>query len=96
VRINGHGERRSHLRRVQVRLRVQRELVAAFGGQRQAHDAARVRDHEVDGRGGDLLGRDDEVALVFAVFVIDQHDHLPALRSSSTSGIEENAISRRL
>ena len=31
--------------------------------------------HEVDGFGGNLLGGHGEVALVFAVFVVDDDDH---------------------
>ena len=36
-----------------------------------------LRDHEVDRLGRDLLGGDDQVALVLAVLVIDQDDHAP-------------------
>jgi len=31
-------------------------------------------DHEIDGLGGDVLGRHDQVALVFAVFFVDQNN----------------------
>ena len=40
-----------------------------------AQPAAGLADHEVDRRGRDELRRHDEVALVFAVLVVDQHDH---------------------
>ena len=53
----------------------QSELFAALPGQRQADQAARVAGHEVDRvRRGELRG-DDQVALVLAVLVIDQHEH---------------------
>ena len=51
------------------------KLVAAFGSQRQADQPAPVDGHEVDGFGGDELGGHGEVALVFAVFVIDDDQH---------------------
>ena len=49
--------------------------VAALAGQGQADQAAAVLGHEVDGSGVAELGRDDEVALVLAVLVVDQHEH---------------------
>jgi hypothetical protein len=41
-----------------------------------------VPGHEVDRLGRDEFGRDDEVALVLAVFFVDQDDHRPALMSA--------------
>jgi hypothetical protein len=55
----------------------QAELTAARFGQRQADQAAAVGGHEVDGLGRDVLGGHHEVALVLAVFFIDQDDHAP-------------------
>ena len=46
--------------------------------QREADQAATVFGHEVDRLGGRHLGRDHQVALVFAVLVVDQDEH-PAL-----------------
>jgi hypothetical protein len=51
------------------------ELLAAFLGQRQADQAAAVFGHEVDGFGSDELGGEHQVALVLAVFLVDQDDH---------------------
>ena len=45
-------------------------------GERQADEAAAVLGHEVDGLGRDLLGGHDEVALVLAILVVDEDDHL--------------------
>jgi hypothetical protein len=53
----------------------QREAVADFFGQRQADQAARVADHEIDRLGRDEIGRQHQVAFVFAVFFVDQNDH---------------------
>ena len=50
-------------------------LPAALAGQRQAHQAARVRDHEVDVGRAHQLGGHDQVAFVLAVLVVDDHDH---------------------
>ena len=44
--------------------------------ERDADEAAPVRGHEVDGLGRDELRRHREVALVLAVLVVDEDDHL--------------------
>ena len=46
-----------------------------FRGQRQADQPAPVGGHEIDGLGRYLLGRHGQVALILAVFVVDQNDH---------------------
>ena len=51
------------------------ELVVALLGDGEADEAASVFRHEVDGFGGDVFGGDDQVAFVFAVFVIHEDDH---------------------
>ena len=51
------------------------ELVAAVFGQRQTDQAAAVDRHEIDDLRRHLLGRTDEIALILAVFVIDDDDH---------------------
>ena len=53
----------------------QAELLDALAGQRQADQAAGVAGHEVDRVGRRELRRDDQVALVFAVLVVDQDEH---------------------
>ena len=50
------------------------ELVAALDGDGGAEHASGVLQHEVHLLGGDLLGSDDEVALILTVLVI-HHDH---------------------
>src|SRR5205085_7609076 len=55
----------------------QAELLATLTGQAEADQAARVRRHEVDRiRRGELRGA-DEVALVLALGIVDDDDHLP-------------------
>ena len=51
------------------------QLVALLARERQTHQPPRLAHHEIDGGGSDFLGGDDEIAFVFAVFVIDQDDH---------------------
>ena len=53
----------------------QAELFDALLGEGEADQAAGVAGHEVDRVGRGELRRDDEVAFVFAVFVIDQDEH---------------------
>src|SRR5690606_32645438 len=60
---------------VVVHHRRQAQLLAALARQRQAHQAACVRDHEVDVGGPHQLGGHDQVALVLAVLVVDDDDH---------------------
>ena len=57
-------------------LQRQLERVGLLLGERQADQAAAVLGHEVDGLGRDLLGGHGQVALVLAVLVVDEDDHL--------------------
>lgn len=53
----------------------QPEFFDHFAVHRQADQAARVFDHEVDGFGRDELRRHQQVAFVFSVFGIGDDDH---------------------
>ena len=55
--------------------RRQLQALAHFARERQADQAARVAGHEVDGFGRDVVGGDDDVALVLAVFLVHQDHH---------------------
>lgn len=55
------------------------ELLAAGFSQRKADQATAEFGHEIDRFGRDVFGGHDEVALVFAVFFIDQDDHATGL-----------------
>ena len=55
----------------------QPQLAAAFGGQREADEAAAESRHEVDVIGAHLLRRHDEVAFVLAILVVHDHHHAP-------------------
>jgi len=51
------------------------EVVCSILGEGEADESSAVAGHEIDGFGGDEFGGQGEVALVFAVFVIDNYDH---------------------
>ena len=51
------------------------QLAAARFGECEADQAAAVLGHEVDGLWRDMLGGDDEVAFVLAVFLVYEYDH---------------------
>ena len=72
------------------------QLAAALFGQRQADQAAPVRDHEVDGFGRDELGGHDQVALVLAVFLIDQDDDAAGAQLGDDLGDRGDAVGFRL
>ena len=61
--------------------RMQIQPLADLGQDRHAKLAAAVRDHEIDGLRRDSLGSADKIALVFAVFGVDDH-HYFALADS--------------
>jgi hypothetical protein len=71
------GERGGRRVQVDAGQQAQADPVAQGAGHGQAEPPAGVPDHEVDGLRGDLLGRDDDVALVLPVLVVDQDDHPP-------------------
>jgi len=74
-----HGERGAVRRLVVGDHLLQAELAAARVGQRQADQAAAVLGHEVDRVRGGEFGSHHQVALVFAVFFVDQYDHAAGL-----------------
>ena len=51
------------------------ETLAVFAAQGQANQAASKARHEVDRVRRDVVGCQQQIALVFAVFFIDQNDH---------------------
>jgi hypothetical protein len=73
--LDGDGEGRGMFGAVAGRHGRQLQQLAALAGQGQADQAAAEAGHEVDGLGRDVVGRQDQVALVFAVFLVDQDDH---------------------
>ena len=77
ARLDRDRERRPEVGRVLLDHRRQLELVAALLGQREADQAAALARHEVDRLGRDLLGREDEVALVLPVLVVHDDDEPP-------------------
>ncbi|MCY1450942.1 hypothetical protein D9M71_677830 [compost metagenome] len=74
-RLDADGEVGLELRGIGLHHRRQAQVGGALAGERQAHQAAAVGDHEVDVRRLDQLGGHDQVAFVLAVFVIDDDHH---------------------
>ncbi len=77
--VNGHGERRAEHRCVVLDLTRQLQLVAAAHGYRRTQHTACVFQHEIDLFGSDFLGSHDEVALILAVFVVNDDDEFAGL-----------------
>ncbi|MNM47980.1 hypothetical protein D3C81_589570 [compost metagenome] len=63
------------LRGIGLHHRRQTEVGGAGAGQRQAHQATAVGDHEIDVRRLDQLGGHDQITFVLTVLVIDDDDH---------------------
>ena len=80
ARLDRDGERGLVPRAVVRAHQRQAELLDALAGQRQADQAARVAGHEVDRVGRGELRRDDQVALVLPVLVVDQDEHAAVAR----------------
>ena len=55
------------------------ELVEALAVNRRADESLGIRRHEVDVLRRDRRGGDDQVALVLAVLIVDDDDHLAVL-----------------
>ncbi len=74
--VDGDGEGRSPHGGVDGRLGVEVESVAVAFAEGEAEVSAGDGEHEVDGLGRDMLSGEDEVALVLAIFIVDEDDHL--------------------
>ena len=72
--IDGDGEGRTEHAGVVLHLVGQLEGIAALYGDGGTQDAASFAQHEVHVFGRDEFGSHDEVAFVFAVFVVDDND----------------------
>ncbi len=55
----------------------QTELAGACFGDRQADETACVRHHEIDRLRRHVVGGQDDIAFVFAIFIVNQNDHAP-------------------
>ena len=76
-RLDADGKVGVELGGVGLHHRRQAQLRAALAGQRQAHQATGVGDHEVDVGRAHQFGGHDQVAFVLAVLVVDHHHHPP-------------------
>ena len=96
-RFDRYGEVGAHLRAVVEHHRRQIQLSAALFGEREADQAAAILRHEVDrGRRRELRGH-HQIALVLAVFLIDQDHHAPGLdlRDDLRDAADRHDISSR-
>ena len=75
VRVDGLGEGGAEVGGVLGRHGTQAKVVEPLLGHGETDQAASVLGHEVDGFGRDLFGGHGEIAFIFAVFVVDDHDH---------------------
>ncbi len=93
--LDGNGELGAEARAVARRHQRQLEQLAAFAGHGHADQAAGEARHEIDVLGGDALGGDNDVALVLAVLVIHEDDHLAGadVFDQFFSGIERHRAS---
>ena len=73
--VDGFGERGAEIRGVLGRHLSQPQIFQALLGHRQANQPAPVLGHKVDGLRRNLFGGHGEVAFVFAVLVVNDHDH---------------------
>ena len=76
ARLDRDRERRLERRLVLRGHEVEAELVAALRGEAEADEPAAVRGHEVHGLGGRELRGHREIALVLAILVVADDDHL--------------------
>ena len=53
------------------------QLLESFAGRCQADQSPSVSGHEIDRLRRDRFGRHCEIALVFAIFIVDDDDHPP-------------------
>ena len=80
LRLDRDGEGGFVAAAVVVGHRLQAERVGPILGQREADQPAPVARHEVDRVGRRHLRRDDEIALILAVVVVDQDEHAAVAR----------------
>src|SRR5581483_5638531 len=79
-RLDRDGERRLMPGAVPERHQRQAELLDPLALQRKTDQPTAVLGHEVHGFGRRHLCRNDEIAFVLAVLVIDKHEHAAAFR----------------
>jgi hypothetical protein len=78
-RIDRHGEGRAEGGGVLNRLLREMEFFDSLGSQGETDQPTGMFGHEVDGLGRHVLGGNDEIAFVLAIFVIDEDDEFPLL-----------------
>src|SRR5258705_405718 len=71
-RIDGHRKGRTEAGGVLTRLRREMEFFDSLGSQGETDQPTGMFGHEIDGLGRDVLGGNDEIAFILAIFVIDE------------------------
>ena len=79
VRIDGDGKRRLVIVRVVLHHLTNLQLVETAADDRRTDEPLRVRRHEIHVLGRQLLGGDDDVALVLAILIVHDDEHFPVL-----------------
>jgi hypothetical protein len=74
-RFDGHGEGGAVARAVAAGHGWQLEPFAAFAGERQTDQAARMAGHEVDGLRAHVFRRQHQITFVLAILFVNQDDH---------------------
>jgi hypothetical protein len=76
VTVNAHGKRSGSKRCVHLRLWSEVESITILASHGDAQIPRADPCHEIDGSDVDMFGRDDEVALVLAALIVDEHNWL--------------------
>ena len=78
-RIDGHGEGCAEAGGVLNRLLRKVEFFDSLRSQGETDQPTAMFGHEIDGLGRHVLGGNDEITFILAVFVIDEDDEFPRL-----------------
>ena len=79
ARIDRDGKGRAEGRGILLHHHGEFRAIHLLLAQGEADEPPAVRGHEVDGLGGDQLGRHGQIAFVLPVLVVHEDDHLPCL-----------------
>ena len=83
---DGYGERSAVFGAVASGHGRQRQPLAAFAGEGQTNQPAPEARHEIDRLSTDMVRRQDQIAFVFAVFLVHQNHHAPGAQFGNDIG----------
>jgi hypothetical protein len=81
--IDGHGESRTEGGGILHRLLREMEFFDSLGRQGETDQPTGVSGHEIDGLGRHVLGGNDKIAFILAIFIIDEDDKFSILNVSN-------------